>query len=175
VDDELLSIARTSIGAEVGLNPAQSRRLVGETAGEIRSDAKAMARELGLVVDVDPPRDPGWAVREERRHLRQGLAERRCERSHPAGGRAHDVTERVDMNALIRERAGRGAQLSRVLHALAPAEPPVGRSSVGFGGAGLPTYKRANDAANEAIRGAAQLAHALTVPGGVDISDLLNA
>jgi hypothetical protein len=63
VDDELLALARASIGAEVGLNEAQSRRLVGETAGEIRSDAKLMARELGLPVD-DRLRDEAGRFRE---------------------------------------------------------------------------------------------------------------
>jgi hypothetical protein len=51
---------------------------------------------------------------------------------------------------------------------------PIGRSSVGFGGAGLPPRRDGNDAANEAIRGAAQFARQLTVPGGVDITDLFN-
>jgi hypothetical protein len=52
-DDELYAIARASIGATFGLSEAQSRRLHGATAAEIRADAKAMARELGLEVDND--------------------------------------------------------------------------------------------------------------------------
>jgi hypothetical protein len=81
VDDELLSIARASIGAEVGLSPAQSCRLIGETAADLRLDAKAMARELGLVTDADPPRDHGG-------------------RFAKSGGI-------YDMNAMIRRAAGR--------------------------------------------------------------------
>jgi hypothetical protein len=88
VDDELLSIARASIRAEVGLNPAQSRRLVGSTASEIRSDAQAMARELGLIVDVDPPRDPGG-------------------RFAKSGGIYDKSAANADVNARIRQAAGR--------------------------------------------------------------------
>jgi hypothetical protein len=58
MDEELLAIAKTGIGAEVGLTPAQSARLVGETAGDLRRDAKAMAKELGLAVD-ERQRDEG--------------------------------------------------------------------------------------------------------------------
>jgi hypothetical protein len=58
VDEELLSIAKTTIGAEHELTPEQSARLRGQTAAELRSDAKAMRRELGMPVD-DRPRDPG--------------------------------------------------------------------------------------------------------------------
>jgi hypothetical protein len=88
VDDELLSIARTSIGADVGLNPAQSRRLVGSTAADLRSDAKAMAKELGLVVDADPPRDPGG-------------------RFAKSGGIYDKGSANADVNARIRAAAGR--------------------------------------------------------------------
>jgi hypothetical protein len=45
------------------------------------------------------------------------------------------VTERVDMNSLIRA-AARGTQPSNALHLLPqapPAGPPVGRSSIGHG------------------------------------------
>jgi hypothetical protein len=56
VDDELLSIAKASIASEFGLSAEQSRRLHGETASEIKADAKAMAKELGIAVD-DRQRD----------------------------------------------------------------------------------------------------------------------
>jgi hypothetical protein len=59
MDNDLLSIAKTAIGGEIGLTPAQSRRLSGETAVDLRADALQMGRELGLVVDDPPPRDRG--------------------------------------------------------------------------------------------------------------------
>jgi hypothetical protein len=82
VDHEVFSFARASIGAEHELTPQRSARLRGQTAGELRSDAKAMRRELGLPVD-DPPRDDGG-------------------RFAP-----RTSTGRFDMNAFIREAAGR--------------------------------------------------------------------
>jgi hypothetical protein len=88
VDDELLSIARASIGAEVGLNPAQSGRLVGSDAKSLRDDAKAMAKELGLIVDADPPRDPGG-------------------RFAKSGGIYDKGSPNADVNARIRQAAGR--------------------------------------------------------------------
>jgi hypothetical protein len=76
------------------------------------------------------------------------------------------------MNRAIREAGGR----SNVLTLLEPSGtadvPPVARSSVGFGDASPPPRRDDRDAANKAIRGAALLARQLTVPGGVDISDL---
>jgi hypothetical protein len=54
VDDELFSIARTSIGAEHELTPAQSARLRGQTAQELRDDARAMRGELGMEPLPDP-------------------------------------------------------------------------------------------------------------------------
>jgi hypothetical protein len=80
MDDELLSIAKTSIGAEHELTPEQSARLRGQTAAELRSDAKAMRRELGMPVD-DRPRDHGG------RYAKSGGI--------------------YDMNAMIRRAAGR--------------------------------------------------------------------
>jgi hypothetical protein len=88
VDDDLLSIARASIGAEVGLNPAQSRRLTGSTAADLRSDAKAMAKELGLVTDADPPRDQGG-------------------RFAKSGGVYDKGSPNARVNQLIRQAAGR--------------------------------------------------------------------
>jgi hypothetical protein len=79
------------------------------------------------------------------------------------------VTERVDMNALIRERAGRGAQPSRTLQAL-PAPMSGGRSSVGRGGvAGLAPRGGPHDDLNEKIRTAANV-----VRGRLTIDDLAN-
>jgi hypothetical protein len=52
VDDELLAVAKAAIGSEYELTPEQSRRLRGDTASELRADAKAMRGELGL-----PPLD----------------------------------------------------------------------------------------------------------------------
>ena len=56
VDDELVSIAKTSIGAEFGLSPAQSARLRGDNARALRHDAQEMRRELGLTPVDDRPR-----------------------------------------------------------------------------------------------------------------------
>jgi hypothetical protein len=57
VDDELVSIAKTSIGAEFGLSPAQSARLRGDNARALRHDAQEMRRELGLDPTDDRERD----------------------------------------------------------------------------------------------------------------------
>jgi hypothetical protein len=85
LDPELLSIARASIGAEHELTPEQSARLRGQTASELRADAKAMRRELGLPVD-----DPRERDRDD-----QG-------RFVGASG-----SGKFDMNSFIREAAGR--------------------------------------------------------------------
>jgi hypothetical protein len=59
-DPELFQVARASIGAEHGLTSEQSARLHGQTASELRADAKAMRGELGMEpLDNDPPRDRG--------------------------------------------------------------------------------------------------------------------
>jgi hypothetical protein len=59
-DPELFTIARASIGSEHGLTPEQSARLHGQTARELRDDARAMRGELGMEpLDDDPPRDHG--------------------------------------------------------------------------------------------------------------------
>jgi hypothetical protein len=79
VDDELVTIARTAIGAEYGLTPEQARRLRGDTAGELRADAKAMRSELGM-----PALD-------ERARDRRGRFD----------------SESADMNRRIREALGR--------------------------------------------------------------------
>jgi hypothetical protein len=50
---ELLAYARTAVGREIGLSEGQSKRIVGFTLEETRLDAKAMAKELGLVDDED--------------------------------------------------------------------------------------------------------------------------
>jgi hypothetical protein len=61
---DLADIGRLPIGQnEYGLTEAQSRRLRGETADEVRADAKAMRRELGLPVD-DRLRDEAGRFRE---------------------------------------------------------------------------------------------------------------
>jgi hypothetical protein len=63
VDDttiaELLDLAKSAVGAEHELTPEQSRRLCGQTAADLRADAKVMRRELGLPSLDDRPRDPG--------------------------------------------------------------------------------------------------------------------
>jgi hypothetical protein len=90
MDDELLSIAKTAIGAEIGLTAAQSRRLSGTSAAELRADALDMGRELGIVADAPPaPRDHGGRF--------------------AAAGGIYDQRERggLDMNRLIREASGR--------------------------------------------------------------------
>ena len=51
-DDELVTIARQAIGEHYGLTADQARRLHGDTAAELREDAKLMRSELGL-----PPLD----------------------------------------------------------------------------------------------------------------------
>jgi hypothetical protein len=48
MDDDLVQVGRIAIGKEFGLTAEQSRRLRGETVGEVRADAKAMRHELGL-------------------------------------------------------------------------------------------------------------------------------
>jgi hypothetical protein len=78
------------------------------------------------------------------------------------------------MNRLIREAGGPSSVLTLLEPSGTTDVPPVGRSSVGFGDASLPPRRHDRDAANEAIRHAALLARQLTVPGGVDISDLFN-
>ena len=81
--DDLIEIAKTAIGAEVGLSPAQSRRLVGGSADELRRDAREMAREFGLAVDDDQRRDQA--------------------------GRYASAADGRSMNELIRAVSGRGA------------------------------------------------------------------
>jgi hypothetical protein len=57
VDDELVSIAKPSIGAEYGLSEAQAKRLRGDSADEVRRDARAMRKELGLEPIDEQQRD----------------------------------------------------------------------------------------------------------------------
>jgi hypothetical protein len=85
-DPELVDVARAAIGAQFGLTEAQSKRLTGSSAAEIRTDARLMAKELGLVADDDPPRD-------------------RAGRYAKSGG-IYDQRG-PDMNRIIREAAGR--------------------------------------------------------------------
>jgi hypothetical protein len=78
---DLAEIGRLAIGQhEFGLTEAQSRRLRGGSADEVRADAKAMRAELGL-----PPVD-GRERDGQGRYARSGEG---------------------DMNARIREAAGR--------------------------------------------------------------------
>jgi len=81
MDDELVSIARVAIGEQHGLTPQQSKRLRGDTAAELRADARAMRTELGL-----EPLD---------------------ERERDEHGRFRSAESGVDMNRRIREAAGR--------------------------------------------------------------------
>jgi hypothetical protein len=87
IDPELLDIARASIGAEHELTSQQSARLRGQTAKELRDDARAMRGELGM----EPLPDPRDRDRDE-------------------GGRftAKQTTGSSGfMNRLIREASGR--------------------------------------------------------------------
>jgi hypothetical protein len=60
---DLAEIGRLAIGQhEFGLSEAQSRRLRGESADEVRADAKAMCDELGL----DPLPHPNDRARDPR-------------------------------------------------------------------------------------------------------------
>jgi hypothetical protein len=60
MDAELYAIARASIGAEHELTAEQSARLRGQTAAELRDDARLMRVELGLDPAADDrPRDQG--------------------------------------------------------------------------------------------------------------------
>jgi hypothetical protein len=78
---DLAEIGRVSIGVnEFGLSEAQSRRLRGSSADEVRADAKQMRKELGLPTLDERKRD------EEGRYARSGGS---------------------DMNRIIREAAGR--------------------------------------------------------------------
>jgi hypothetical protein len=88
VDDELLSIARASIGAEHELTVEQSARLRGQTAAELRDDAKAMRRELGIPSLDERPRDQGG-------------------RFAKTGGIYDKGSPNAEMNARIRAATGR--------------------------------------------------------------------
>lgn len=81
VDADLYETARAAIGQQYGLTPAQSKRLKGTTAADLHDDAKAMRSELGL----GPVR----------------------ERERDEQGRFIAGENGADMNALIRQRAGR--------------------------------------------------------------------
>jgi hypothetical protein len=86
IDPELFSIARASIGAEHELTSEQSARLRGQTAKELRDDARAMRGELGME-PLPSPRD----------------------RDRDDQGRfvAASGSGKFDMNSFIREAAGR--------------------------------------------------------------------
>jgi hypothetical protein len=81
MDNEVVTIAKTAIAAEYGLSPVQARRLHGDTASDLRADAKAMRAELGL---------PELDERERDEH-----------------GRFRAAESGVDMNRMIRAAAGR--------------------------------------------------------------------
>jgi hypothetical protein len=82
---DLAEIGRVSIGVnEFGLTEAQSKRLRGESADEVRADARAMREELRL-----EPIEP--------------------ERARDDGGRYAAGEDEGDMNRLIREASGRTA------------------------------------------------------------------
>jgi hypothetical protein len=104
MDDELVGIAKSSIGAEVGLTPAQSARLVGETAGELRKDARAMAKELGLEVD-EQARDEGGRFASSGDNAESA---RMNEAIRAARGTSDDKADGSKMNQLIRAATGRG-------------------------------------------------------------------
>jgi hypothetical protein len=87
VDDELVQIARASIGAEYGLSPEQSSRLTGDSARALRNDAQAMRRELGLDPVDDRPRDHGGR--------------------YAKSGGIYDKGSNAAVNSLIRQAAGR--------------------------------------------------------------------
>jgi hypothetical protein len=88
VDEELFGIAKTAIGAEYELTAAQAARLHGETASDLRADAKAMRKELGMP-----------SLEDERERDEQG---RYRERSAVDSLHAH-------MNERIRAAVGRTA------------------------------------------------------------------
>ena len=77
MDDELLEAAKVTIAKQHGLPETRAHRLVGSSASELHADAKAMAKELGV---LDP-----------------------SERARGDGGRF----ARADMNSLIRAASGR--------------------------------------------------------------------
>jgi hypothetical protein len=79
-DDELLTLAKRAIGDEYGLSSKQASRLNGASASELRADARTMRRELRLD-DLDE------------------------QQGHDESGRF--TAKRVDMNAVIRQAAGR--------------------------------------------------------------------
>ena len=83
MDDELIERAKRSIALEHGLSDRDARRLVGETAAELHSDARAMARELGVTDPSQRERDRG------------------------GDGRYTSSGERPGLNALIRAATGR--------------------------------------------------------------------
>jgi hypothetical protein len=82
---EFLEYARKAVGAEHGLTEAQAARLRGTTLSALRDDAAAMRSELGLEALEEPGQQ-----RDERGRFSSGA-----------------VGEPVDMNAPIREKAGR--------------------------------------------------------------------
>jgi hypothetical protein len=82
-DEELFSIAKTAIGAEHELTPQQSARLRGQTAKELRDDARAMRGELGMPSLDDRPRDQSGRFA------------------------ASDSSKNARVNDIIREAAGR--------------------------------------------------------------------
>jgi hypothetical protein len=80
---DLAEIGRASIGHEYGLTPEQSKRLRGESADEVRADAKEMRHELGLAPLDDDEHD---------------------DRARDEHGR---FAKSSGMNAIIRQASGR--------------------------------------------------------------------
>jgi hypothetical protein len=63
MDDEttaqLLDYARQAVAREVGIPAQHAHRITGSNVGELRADAKALARELGVVDLTERARDDG--------------------------------------------------------------------------------------------------------------------
>jgi hypothetical protein len=72
MEEELYGIARASIGAQFGLSEAQSARLRGTSASELRADAKQMRVELGLDPVDERERDEGAGSSRARSTRRSG-------------------------------------------------------------------------------------------------------
>jgi hypothetical protein len=80
------------------------------------------------------------------------------------------VTEHADMNALIRQAAGRDPAPSRTRATTSTVEQPVGRIGIGYGGAGMTSRTDERDELNDRIRTAAKL-----VSGRMSINDVIGS
>jgi hypothetical protein len=153
-DQELLDLAKAAVGAEYELTPEQSRRLRGQTACELRADAKAMRRELGL--PVDDPRDDGGRFA-PRTSTGRGF-------DMNAFIRENGMTTGPDMNALIRSAAGRDPTPET------PVEEPIGDAGLGRGGGAARRLDTdPHEAMNRTIRNAAAVRRGL-----IPFTDLTN-